>query len=334
MRLQGHLKEYPLRDLLTILIKRRETGQLQIDFESGPGVFHFKEGKLISTRLGPLEGFSAVKSAFSLAESSFDFDTQASPPEVTISDFSRALIMSQLLGIHMNDLGEWDFVPGKSVPSHLPRPIETHYGVRRAGANSWPVSDGRLLLTAKAMLTCFRRHALAASAAVILLLAVPAVIAITVRLGRNEGRPAVITQPSTHSPSNPVDSVRSGSYQDNISTLPSDNRGYTAEKPTATLEPPVAKFKTTSSTPAAAKNELAREGALQNNEALPNDTSKVIAVVMRIEEGRVSEAYVKEHHPGLEAYEATAIHLARQRRYPKDKAGTETIVVKVTGDQQ
>jgi hypothetical protein len=54
---------------------------------------------------------------------------------------------------------------------------------------------------------------------------------------------------------------------------------------------------------------------------------------MQIEDGRVSEAYVKDHHPGLEAYEATAIRLARQRRYSKDKKGTETTVVKVTSVQ-
>jgi hypothetical protein len=338
MGLQGHLTEYPLRDLLTIFIKRRETGRLQIDFESAPGIFHFKDGKLISARLGALEGFSAVNRAFQQAKASFDFDIHATPPEVTISDFSRELIMTRLLGIHVDDLGECNFVHRKSIPSRLPRSIETHYGMRRAGTILWPVShhNSRLLVIAKETLTFIQRHALAASAAVMLLLVVPAVIAITVRLGRNDGRPetGVIAQPSTHSPGNPADSVRTSSFQRNISMSPGDNPGYAAEKPNAGLKSPVAKLKTTSSSSAPAENASDQELTLRNDKVLPENSSKVIAVVMRIEEGRVSEAYVKEHHPGLEAYEATAIRLARQRRYSKDKAGTETIVVKVSGDQQ
>jgi hypothetical protein len=338
MRLQGHLTEYPLRDLLTIFIRRRETGQLQIDFESAPGIFYFMEGKLISSRLGPLEGFSAVNRAFSLAESSFDFDTHAPAPEVTISDLSRELIMTRLLGIHVNDLGECDFVYRKPIPSRLPRSIETHYGRRRAVTSLWPVFDhkSRLLLTAKGTLTYVHRHALAASAAVILLLVVPAVIAITVRLGRYDGRPetAVIAKTAAHPPGNPADSVRTSADQGNMSMSTGGHPGYTGEKPTAGLKSPVAKLKTSSSSPAPAENGSDQESTPRNDKDPPENSSKVIAVVMRIEDGRVSEAYVKEHHPGLEAYEATAIRLARQRRYSKDKAGTETIVVKVSGDQQ
>ena len=72
---------------------------------------------------------------------------------------------------------------------------------------------------------------------------------------------------------------------------------------------------------------------LSNEQSLPKNPSKLIVVVVQIEGGRVVEAYVKDHHPGLEAYEATAIRIARQRRYSNDKIGTQTTVVKVTSDQ-
>ena len=36
------------------------------------------------------------------------------------------------------------------------------------------------------------------------------------------------------------------------------------------------------------------------------------------------------HKTGLDAYEATAIRLAQQRRFPKDKTGTERIVLTVS----
>ncbi|HKZ79336.1 MAG TPA: DUF4388 domain-containing protein [Pyrinomonadaceae bacterium] len=54
-----------------------------------------------------------------------------------------------------------------------------------------------------------------------------------------------------------------------------------------------------------------------------------VPVVIRIENGFVAEAYIKNHQPGLEAFEATALRIARQRRYPKETKGVETIVVQV-----
>lgn len=54
-----------------------------------------------------------------------------------------------------------------------------------------------------------------------------------------------------------------------------------------------------------------------------------VPVVVRIENGFVAEAYVKNHQPGLEAFEATALRIARQRRYPKETTGVETVVVQV-----
>lgn len=60
-----------------------------------------------------------------------------------------------------------------------------------------------------------------------------------------------------------------------------------------------------------------------------NPYSQSITVVMEIENGRVKYASVPNRRPGLEAYEATAIRIARGRRYPTSKSGPESIVVKV-----
>ena len=54
-----------------------------------------------------------------------------------------------------------------------------------------------------------------------------------------------------------------------------------------------------------------------------------IAVELKIEDGRVSEAHVGNRQPGAEAFEATALHIARQRRYPPGTSRTETLVLRV-----
>ena len=54
-----------------------------------------------------------------------------------------------------------------------------------------------------------------------------------------------------------------------------------------------------------------------------------IAVQLTIQDGRVAEAQVGNRQSGAEAFEATALHIARQRRYPPGTSRTETVVVRV-----
>jgi cytoskeletal protein RodZ len=54
-----------------------------------------------------------------------------------------------------------------------------------------------------------------------------------------------------------------------------------------------------------------------------------VAVQLTIQDGRVAEAHIGNRQPGAEAFEATALHIARQRRYPPGTSRTETLVVRV-----
>ena len=54
-----------------------------------------------------------------------------------------------------------------------------------------------------------------------------------------------------------------------------------------------------------------------------------IAVELKIQDGRVAEAKVGNPQPGAEAFEATALHIARHRRYPPGTSRTETVVLRV-----
>jgi hypothetical protein len=61
-----------------------------------------------------------------------------------------------------------------------------------------------------------------------------------------------------------------------------------------------------------------------------NGTSaETIKVVVRVEKGRVSKAFIEEHRPGMEAYEALALRIARGRRYSQAASGQETVAVKI-----
>ncbi|HJX92207.1 MAG TPA: hypothetical protein VJ372_17020 [Pyrinomonadaceae bacterium] len=103
-------------------------------------------------------------------------------------------------------------------------------------------------------------------------------------------------------------------------TLPS----LKAKKPLAAIRPE----STPSSTPASA----IKVPQQVNTEPELRATSKEfveVAVVLKIEDGHVTEARVGNRQPGAEAFERTALHLARQRRYPPGTSRTETFVIRV-----
>jgi len=54
---------------------------------------------------------------------------------------------------------------------------------------------------------------------------------------------------------------------------------------------------------------------------------------MEIENGRVVRAAVANSRPGMQAYEAFALRIARSRRYPAKAGGQETMVIKVNPPQ-
>ena len=74
--------------------------------------------------------------------------------------------------------------------------------------------------------------------------------------------------------------------------------------------------------------EVARKRADAEEKADPGGQS--ITVLMEIHDGRVMFAAVTNHRPGMEAFEASALRLARQRRFPAGKNGRETVVVRVS----
>lgn len=61
----------------------------------------------------------------------------------------------------------------------------------------------------------------------------------------------------------------------------------------------------------------------------PEQTPQSIKVVMQIENGRVLKASIANPRPGMDSYEALALRIARQRRYPTTTSGGETVTITV-----
>jgi Domain of unknown function (DUF4388) len=81
---------------------------------------------------------------------------------------------------------------------------------------------------------------------------------------------------------------------------------------------------------AAALSETAKaSSAGADRNGLNSTSAETIKVVVRVEKGRVSRAFVEEHRKGMEAYEALALRIARERRYSRTASGEETVSVRI-----
>jgi hypothetical protein len=115
MKIQGHLRDYPLDDLLEILVNRHESGCLRIEFEPEPALLYFDNGTLVDADMSFLRGFPAVHLAFSRAEAPFAFDNQVPPPAVANIDENERQLLSEMLKVRLS---------GESKPEEITKPAD------------------------------------------------------------------------------------------------------------------------------------------------------------------------------------------------------------------
>src|SRR5256885_10435816 len=95
--LTGHLNNYPLSNLVGILRHQRKSGRLLIEYPKGPAMFFFQDGELIDARMNDLTGLQAICVALAQPESSFNFNPLIQSPRRTI-DPSLQRAVSELFG--------------------------------------------------------------------------------------------------------------------------------------------------------------------------------------------------------------------------------------------
>ncbi len=355
--LEGNLSEYPLRELLTILSGKRETGRLEL--KPAAGNLYLAKGQLVDARVGSLRGLSAVNVVVTAEATSFTFHRLPVEPECGFNENEQALL-AVLIDLDTEEptpllpkvelrplfasLTEADNIDSRPVlpeskPGITPALQRLQAVLERRRSAPRDVAVGFALSAAQQTLRYVQRHNLA-FAFVFVLFVVPAIIAITVRLGINNGatelhsvvRGAVST-PKSNEPAAVKPMVDAPT---SVSEKPGAELAATAkstrndvEKTTNDKQKQIASEKQKSTTPK--REEPVAKKAETESELNKNESQTYsIVVTAKIENGRVTEASVTNHKAGLDAYEATAIHLAQQRRFPKDKTGTERIVLTVS----
>ncbi|HEX8845309.1 MAG TPA: DUF4388 domain-containing protein [Pyrinomonadaceae bacterium] len=267
--LTGHLNEYPLADLISILRRQRKTGRLLIEYAISPCSIYFAEGDLVDAQLNSLGGLQAILVALSQPNASFNFNPLIQPSRRSINESSQKVIL-ELLGCWEENTVDVEVAPGNGGAfSHVAPPAPVT--ILDADQEALPAAKEVLALPPSPMERASRRRnrrVLIASAIISLLVSLITVAAITRWLIRRD-----------------------------IS---------------------------------AALSEMNKKSeAVADKSANPGANAQTIMVTVHVEKGHVTKATVVERRPGLEAYEALALRIARTRRYSATASGQGTETIKI-----
>jgi hypothetical protein len=96
MPLTGELSDLSLAELIEFFCNQRKTGRLKVIYSIGPGYFYLQSGSVVHARIGNLRGIEAVYYALTLPNASFAFSPAFEPPEHTINQPWTSVVLEGL----------------------------------------------------------------------------------------------------------------------------------------------------------------------------------------------------------------------------------------------
>jgi hypothetical protein len=96
MSLTGELSDLSLAELIEFFCNQRKTGRLKVVYPSGPGYFYLLSGSVVHAKIGILRGIEAVFYALTLPNASFTFSPAFEPPELTINQPWTSVVLEGL----------------------------------------------------------------------------------------------------------------------------------------------------------------------------------------------------------------------------------------------
>ena len=347
MKINGHLQDFSLQELLKILTNLRESGCLTIDFQPEPAVFYFSRGQLVEGRLLETKGQDAISLAFSLPNASFQFDDDVEIPEsVTLpaepdaeprpeglrlsietaepvartqTSIASAPVASDVLTATQSDSTADDGNGVSVAPEPVPGPKDIQF------------------IHPQQSFSYIKRQRIITAAVAILLIGVPAAVGVTVHFRTKSETPSATAAEEPDSQS----SAASSSHEDDKSAGAQEADSTTSSEPSPSPSPkkddPIAKESADADTPRIiseaaddARRRAQPDKAADAHVKRPPTEAKTILVMVQVTDGRVTEAWVKDPRKGSEAVEAAAVRMARQRHYPPNISLTETVAISVT----
>src|ERR1051326_493353 len=126
MALTGELSDLSLAELIEFFCNQRKTGRLKVVYPSGPGYFYLQSGSVVHARIGALAGIEAVYYALTLPNASFTFSPAFEAPEHTINQPWTSVVLEGLRRMDEGIAPRLPFPSGEKAPADTqPKVVET-----------------------------------------------------------------------------------------------------------------------------------------------------------------------------------------------------------------
>ena len=317
MALTGHLSDLSLSELIEFFCNQRKTGLLKVLYPQGPGHFYLQQGSVVDARVGTLRGIDAVYFALTLPNAKFEFSGSVEASDRTINQPWTQVVLEGLRrldeGIAPISAFTDDDLPGAANGErHDDNSFNGLESLRVPSFLSFMGTEG--LGKRKALIGAAVAFALIASVAVI---GVPAgwynrskaVVA------SSEVNTSVAPQPAAPVVAEaPPQTVETTDHKDEANEAALDAKRQHDKEKTKLREDKAALLNRASATsvpaaPVRFPSEVSKPGP-----------KKVAVTVTYDESGRVIQA---------SGSDATAIRIARQKRFPAGKAGSTTVTIPI-----
>ncbi len=317
MALTGHLSDLSLSELIEFFCNQRKSGQLKVLYPQGPGYFYLHTGSVVDARIGVLRGIDAVYYALTLPNAKFEF---GGSPESTERTINQPWTQVVLEGLRRLDEG---VVPASAFPADYQ---DENQSLDTAGQESSVADLERLRVPAFLSFigteSMGKRKFVIAGAVAFAVFGSVAAIGVpagwyshakTSVVASQPTSTAVVTEPSSPTVAEAPTTETSQPDNNNDEAALAAKRQREKEKAksreekTAALGQPAAGLGPT--VPSNFAPETAKSGP-----------KKIVVSVTYDESGRVTQA---------SGGDASAIRIARQKRFPAGKAGSATITIPI-----
>jgi Domain of unknown function (DUF4388) len=312
MALTGHLSDLSLSELIEFFCNQRKTGQLKVLYPQGPGYFYLQTGSVVDARIGVLRGIDAVYYALTLPNANFEFGAATESTERTINQPWTQVVLEGLRRLDEGVVPAAAFPPDYQAEDDLSESNE-------------PVGEHRENMHVPAFLSLLgkdavgKRRFIMAGAVSFAVLASVAAIGVPAGWYRHAGTSVVASQPVNTAA--PIESAAPAEAPATDSQ-PVGNAEEAALAARRQHEKDREKEKArVREEKASALNPVAPALAINPASVAPKPGAKKITVTVTYDEsGRVTQA---------SGGDASAIRIARQKRFPPGKAGSATVTIPI-----
>lgn len=313
MALTGHLSDLSLSELIEFFCNQRKTGRLKVLYPQGPGYFYLQTGSVVDARIGVLRGIDAVYFALTLPNAKFEFSGSDEATDRTINQPWTQVVLE---GLRRLDEG---IVPPEAFPAtYLADDLDDEMQ-NGTSTGSGSESDNSSFLSFLQSESVARRKPYMIGAATVAVLAIVAVVGVPAGwYSRAKQAPPVAEQTAAPAETQPAP-VSTDKNEAAPTTAFDANTEAESLAARRQRERDKARAREERASQAAAAN-AASSGTASTADSAKGGPKKVTVTVSYDESGRVTQA---------SGADATAVRIARQRRFPAGKAGSATITIPI-----